>query len=88
MFLGDEIRARREARSLSQEQLARLALTSTRTIARIEGKEVTPRPATLTRIAVALGVEPDFFALWLGVPSWRIKAAKRRNQAKREQVSA
>jgi transcriptional regulator with XRE-family HTH domain len=88
MFLGDKIRRLRLERGISQELLARLALTSTRTIARIEAREVTPRPATLSRIAVALGVEPDFFVLWTSDrPSWR-KRATRTQARNRELVSA
>lgn len=76
MFLGDKIRELRRGRGMSQELLARLALTSTRTIARIESREVDPRPATLKRIAVALGVEPDFFVPYLLVPSKTVRTAE------------
>lgn len=69
MFLGDKIRELREAQSppMSQERLAQIAGTSTRTINRIETRRVTPHPATLARIAVALGVSPDFFGLYVEV---------------------
>jgi len=79
MFLGDKIRELREARGMSQEFLARLALTSTRTIARIETNRVLPRRATLERISVALGVEPGFFHPWVAIPSKRMKRAIGRN---------
>lgn len=58
MFLGDKIRSVRETMGMSQERLAQLAGTSTRTIARIEAREVTPREATLERIAEALDLDP------------------------------
>jgi transcriptional regulator with XRE-family HTH domain len=67
MNLGDRVRSVREARGMSQEKLAQLAETSTRTIVRIEKGQVTPHPETLARIAKALGVVPDFFGLWTEV---------------------
>ena len=88
MFLGDAIRSRRQTLGMSQEHLARLASTSTRTISRIELGQVAPHPETVGRIAVALGVKPDFFAVWMcDTPSWRIRAAQRRNAAQRELVA-
>jgi transcriptional regulator with XRE-family HTH domain len=67
MSLGDKVRTLREARGMSQERLAQLASTSTRTIVRIENGQVIPLPATLARIAKALDVLPDFFGLWTEV---------------------
>lgn len=45
---------------MSQETLARFAQTSTKTIARIEARQVNPRARTLDNIAVALGMRADF----------------------------
>ena len=78
MFLGDEIRRLRVAKDMSQEELASLAGTSTRTISRIELHEVTPHDSTLRAIAVALGVMPDFFWDYIEVlPKPRVRIKER-----------
>jgi transcriptional regulator with XRE-family HTH domain len=75
MFLGEKVRQLREARGLSQEQLARLSECSIWTIHRIETGKVTPLASTLARIAVALGENPGFFGIWILVrPKRRVKA--------------
>jgi transcriptional regulator with XRE-family HTH domain len=53
--LGKRIKARREARGLSQQALASAADLATRTIARIEGGEDC-NVRTLTKIAAVLAV--------------------------------
>ncbi|WP_370327227.1 helix-turn-helix domain-containing protein [Euzebya sp.] len=55
--LAGEIRALREARGLSQQQLAEMVGTTQSAIARLEGGHVSPNLKTLDRIADALGVE-------------------------------
>lgn len=55
--LAREIRALREARGLSQRELAELVGTTQSAIARLEGGHVSPSLATLDRVAGALGVE-------------------------------
>lgn len=55
--LAREIRALREARGLSQRELAEQVGTTQSAIARLEGGNVSPSLATLDRIADALGVE-------------------------------
>ena len=55
--LGDEVRALRRQRGLTQTQLARLAATSQAAIARIETAGPEPRFSTLERIGQALGVD-------------------------------
>lgn len=77
MFIGDKIRAIREAQGMSQERLAALAETSRWTITRIESRQVMPRPATLARICEALGVGPDFFLLWTQVRPARANRRRR-----------
>jgi transcriptional regulator with XRE-family HTH domain len=53
--IGDRIRALREGKGWFQEDLAKAARLTTRTIGRIERGEVDVRLSTLHRIAKALG---------------------------------
>ena len=53
--IGDRIRALREGKGWFQEDLAKAARLTTRTIGRIERGEVDVRLSTLDRIAKALG---------------------------------
>lgn len=55
--LAMEIRALREARGLSQRDLAEMIGTTQSAIARLEGGHVSPSLRTLDRIADALNVE-------------------------------
>ena len=55
--LAFEIRALREARGLSQRDLAEMVGTTQSAIARLEGGHVSPSLNTLDRIADALNVE-------------------------------
>ena len=57
--IGEEIRREREALNLSQIGLAYKAGVSFTTIRRIEQGLVTPRPATLTVIRMALAAEAE-----------------------------
>lgn len=58
--VGIALRARRDALALSRERLgARAGGISSATIARIERGAVTPHPATVAALAMALGCEPD-----------------------------
>lgn len=52
----------REAKRLSQEELAHAADVSTKTISRWENQRHDPERKTVERVAAALEVEPDF--LW------------------------
>jgi transcriptional regulator with XRE-family HTH domain len=49
----------RESQFLSQEDLAKIAETTTSTINRLEKGKQTPRFATIRRLAKALGVNPS-----------------------------
>lgn len=55
MSLGDEIRAARQERQWSQQQLAEAAGVSRPTVARVEGGEDVST-ATLEKVAAALGL--------------------------------
>jgi len=55
--LGQQVRALRIARGLTQAQLARMAGTSQAAIARLEAGGVDPRLQTLARLGEALGAE-------------------------------
>jgi ribosome-binding protein aMBF1 (putative translation factor) len=65
--LAFEIRALREARGLSQRDLAELVGTTQSAIARLEGGHVSPTLATLDRIAEALNVELSLTFVDLGL---------------------
>ena len=55
--LGDQVRHFREARGMSQAELARRLGTSQSAIARLEAGGVDPKLETLERVSRALGVE-------------------------------
>lgn len=55
--LALEIRRLREARGLSQRELAELVGTTQSAMARLEGGKISPSLPTLDRIAAALGAE-------------------------------
>jgi transcriptional regulator with XRE-family HTH domain len=57
MKIGAGIRARREARKLTQRQLAARAKLSRLTVIRLERDEFSPNLDTLARIAAALRVQ-------------------------------
>jgi len=52
------LRELREGQVLSQRELSALAGVSNRTISDIEQGKIRPHPATLRKLAVALGVKP------------------------------
>jgi transcriptional regulator with XRE-family HTH domain len=52
------LRELREARVLSQRDLAELAHVSPKTILDIEQNRIRPQPGTIRKIAAALGMEP------------------------------
>ena len=60
--VGEKIRELREAFGWSQEELARRAGVSTRTVLRVEnGQTANPSAQTLAQIAAGFGQPPDFF---------------------------
>jgi transcriptional regulator with XRE-family HTH domain len=58
--MGDAIRELRETRGWTQYELARRADVHRATVMRAEKGEIAVAPATITKLAVALGVEPIF----------------------------
>jgi transcriptional regulator with XRE-family HTH domain len=52
------LRAIRERKALTQDELAQLAGVSRQTVIKIEGG-LEPRPPTIRKLATALGVEPQ-----------------------------
>ena len=59
------LRELREDRLLSQRELARRAGVSNKTIVDIEAGRIRPHPATLRKLAEALGVEPPALSEYL-----------------------
>jgi transcriptional regulator with XRE-family HTH domain len=63
MGIGETLRALREAKGMSQPKLAFASGVSTGTISRIErGDTAQPDLETLSKLAAALGTEPETFA--------------------------
>lgn len=61
MTIGDRIREAREARGLTQEELANMCgYTSRSTINKIEKEANETRLSTLKKVAKALNVDPDY----------------------------
>ena len=60
--MGTRLKARREGAGLSQRALASRAGVAPETVSRLEGDQFSPRPATLRKIAAALGVPPEVLA--------------------------
>ena len=60
----DKLRAARERRFLTQQQLADLAETSKANISRLESGEQKARMSTIVRLAKALGVDPEELVEW------------------------
>jgi transcriptional regulator with XRE-family HTH domain len=58
MALHDRIRAHREARGMSQDQLAAAAGLSRTGVSNLECGQYKPHVETLLRLEVALGLEP------------------------------
>jgi transcriptional regulator with XRE-family HTH domain len=61
MSFGKMLRVLRDAAGLSQEGLARAALVSTATVARLERLDMDPSWSTVQRLAKALGVDCTAF---------------------------
>ncbi|MHB1004079.1 MAG: helix-turn-helix domain-containing protein [Chloroflexota bacterium] len=59
MTIGQMIRTTRERKVLGQNELARKAGISINTLYRIEAGMHKPRPATIRKIAEALGIPPE-----------------------------
>jgi len=60
VMLGDNVRVLRRRNFMTQEQLAKAAGISHRTLVNIETKRVTePHFSTILKLAEALGVEPS-----------------------------
>jgi transcriptional regulator with XRE-family HTH domain len=59
MSLGQRIKQVRQRKVWGQAELARKAGVSVNTLYRIEAEQHVPRPATIRKIAEALGVEPE-----------------------------
>ena len=58
VFVGDKIRRLRDARALTQEELAAKAGITVAALSRIERNNAEPRPTTRRKLAQALGVDP------------------------------
>lgn len=61
--IGQTVRERREAMQLTRGELARLAATSTSTVARLELTGHVPNPKALRRIAQVLDLSLDALLL-------------------------
>ena len=59
VYVGDNIRRLRDARALTQEELAEKAGITVAALSRIERNNAEPRPTTRRKLARALGVEPS-----------------------------
>jgi transcriptional regulator with XRE-family HTH domain len=62
----DKLRAARERRFLTQQQLADKAGTSKANISRLESGEQNARMSTIVRLAAALGIPPEELVEWNG----------------------
>ena len=58
VYVGDKIRRLRDARALTQEELARKVGITVAALSRIERNSAEPRPKTRRMLAEALGVAP------------------------------
>ncbi len=58
VYVGDKIRRLRDARALTQEELAAQAGITVAALSRIERNNAEPRPTTRRKLAEALGVDP------------------------------
>ncbi len=58
VFVGDKIRRLRDARALTQQELAARAGITVAALSRIERNNAEPRPTTRRKLAQALGVDP------------------------------
>jgi transcriptional regulator with XRE-family HTH domain len=58
VYVGDKIKRLRDARALTQEELAARAGITVAALSRIERNSAEPRPTTRRKLAEALGVNP------------------------------
>ena len=58
VFVGDKIRRLRDARALTQQELAARAGITVAALSRIERNNAEPRPTTRRKLAKALEVDP------------------------------
>lgn len=58
VYVGDKIKRLRDARALTQEELATRAGITVAALSRIERNSAEPRPTTRRKLAEALGVDP------------------------------
>jgi transcriptional regulator with XRE-family HTH domain len=58
VYVGNKIRRLRDARALTQEELAEKVGITVAALSRIERNSAEPRPKTRRKLAEALGVEP------------------------------
>ena len=59
VYIGNRLRKLRDARFLSQRELAKDAGLSPTTIYKLENNQVEPHPRTIRKLAEALQVEPS-----------------------------
>lgn len=59
VYVGDRVKELRDARALTQEEVAEKAGITVAALSRIERNTAEPRPTTRRKLAKALGVEPE-----------------------------
>ena len=59
VYVGDKLRRLRDARALTQEELAEKAGITVAALSRIERNNAEPRPTTRRKLARVLGVDPS-----------------------------
>jgi len=59
VYVGDRIKQLRDARALTQEEVAEKAGITVAALSRIERNNAEPRPTTRRKLARALGVDPE-----------------------------
>ena len=59
VYVGDRINHLRDARALTQDELAEKAGITVAALSRIERNNAEPRPTTRRKLAKALGVDPS-----------------------------
>jgi transcriptional regulator with XRE-family HTH domain len=59
VYVGDKMKRLRDARALTQEELAEKAGITVAAVSRIERNNAEPRPTTRRKLARALGVDPS-----------------------------
>ncbi len=59
VYVGDKVKRLRDARALTQKELADKAGLTVAALSRIERNNAEPRPTTRRKLAEALGVDPS-----------------------------